>query len=312
MNKQKTLIFSLSAILFLALSFIAYSWNEPTTAMPSGYTAPLNTSFTAQTKTGEIGASLFRDADNPNYYINPSGDSVVSGTITSASPNRDAHVATKRYVDDLFSNVGQEVSLSNLSYVTGINPQCPADSIIIMRRWNAATCQGSTYRWGCPGTSCTTSIEWVSGGVTPSCSYYSTGYPSCAHYDGTCSAQTWSEVICAKTGEPLYDSRHTVDQCEFWNGEVVSDGTNTFCRFNSSTCPVTWTQLQNWSTTVPAHASLPDFGGYVYTGSHAWSNKPRESFSCFISNSRDYCVVGYNYGNGSETVYATITQIGCY
>ncbi|MGI6341154.1 MAG: hypothetical protein ACOX0B_03025 [Minisyncoccales bacterium] len=54
MNKQKILIFSLSAILFLALSFIAYSWSEPTTNMPSGYTAPLNTSSIAQTKTGEI------------------------------------------------------------------------------------------------------------------------------------------------------------------------------------------------------------------------------------------------------------------
>ena len=106
MTKQKTLIFSLSAILFLALSFIAYSWNEPTTAMPSGYTAPLNTSFTAQTKTGEIGASMFRDADNSNYYINPSGDSIISGDITTsgnvttARPTEADQVTTKGYVDE--------------------------------------------------------------------------------------------------------------------------------------------------------------------------------------------------------------------
>ena len=54
--------------------------------MPSGYTAPLNTSSIAQTKTGEIGASMFRDADNGKYYINPSGNSVISGTISVANP----------------------------------------------------------------------------------------------------------------------------------------------------------------------------------------------------------------------------------
>jgi len=78
MNKQKTLIFSLSAMLFLTASFLVYSWVEPTTTMPSSYTAPINTSGTAQTKTGEFGASSFIDADNPSYYLNPSGNSVVS------------------------------------------------------------------------------------------------------------------------------------------------------------------------------------------------------------------------------------------
>ena len=99
MNKQKTLIFSLSALLFIATSFIAYSWTEPTTPMPSGYTAPLNTSATAQNKVGELGAASFVDADDSNYYINPSGNSVVSGTITAANPTEDSHIATKGYVD---------------------------------------------------------------------------------------------------------------------------------------------------------------------------------------------------------------------
>jgi hypothetical protein len=107
MNKQKTLIFSLSAILFLALSFIAYSWTEPVANMPSEYTAPLNTSSTAQTKTGEIGASMFRDADNSNYYINPSGNSVVSGTISGGNPIGNNNFATKSYVDSLLAGVEQ-------------------------------------------------------------------------------------------------------------------------------------------------------------------------------------------------------------
>ena len=107
MNKQKTLIFSLSVILFLALSFIVYSWKEPTTAMPSGYTAPLNTSSNFQEKYGPLIFPMMYDGDtcddpstgNCPYYINPSGDSIVSGTITAANPTEDSHVATKEYVD---------------------------------------------------------------------------------------------------------------------------------------------------------------------------------------------------------------------
>ncbi|HOI59936.1 MAG TPA: hypothetical protein PKU93_01275 [Candidatus Pacearchaeota archaeon] len=53
MNKQKFLIFSLSALLFLSASLLVYSapWAEPTT-MPSSYNPPINTSSTAQTKAG--------------------------------------------------------------------------------------------------------------------------------------------------------------------------------------------------------------------------------------------------------------------
>jgi len=105
MNK-KALIFLLSAMLFLTISFIVYSWTEPTTPMPSGYTAPLNTSATAQNKVGELGAASFVDADDSNYYINPSGDSIMSGNITTsgniitARPTESDQVTTKGYVDE--------------------------------------------------------------------------------------------------------------------------------------------------------------------------------------------------------------------
>jgi len=105
MNK-KTLIFLLSAMLFLTTSFIVYSWTEPTTPMPGGYTAPLNTSATAQNKVGELGAASFVDADDSNYYINPSGDSIMSGNVTTsgniitARPTESDQVTTKGYVDE--------------------------------------------------------------------------------------------------------------------------------------------------------------------------------------------------------------------
>ncbi|MDD2909484.1 MAG: hypothetical protein PHU74_00985 [Candidatus Pacebacteria bacterium] len=105
--------------------------------MPSGYTAPLNTSSTAQTKTGEIGASMFRDADNSNYYINPSGNSVVSGTISVADPTENNHVATKVYVDGLIEGVVPEItSFCNVTYILGDESvACPPNSIEIMRNY---------------------------------------------------------------------------------------------------------------------------------------------------------------------------------
>jgi len=294
MNKQKTLIFSLSAILFLALSFIAYSFTEPTT-MPSSYNPPINTSSTAQTKTGEIGASLFRDADNSNYYINPSGNSIIAGKIVTDNPASAGDlpntIVTKGYVDGLFGGNdegGGEVMISNLVYKIGQNPDC-GEGIMVMRRWDPVTCQGSTYNWACPGTSCTTSIEWVRADANPSCSYYSTGYPSCAHYDGTCSAQTWSEVICAKMGDPLYGQKHTESQCNALGGTAVTvEGDVRICKFpvttqcfkqrscNSGTCssgsgcgsytreavyecPSGWTKYKKFVTTKSKTWSSSDF-----------------------------------------------------
>jgi hypothetical protein len=79
MTKQKILIFSLSAMFFLTASLVAYSFTEPTT-MPSSYNPPINTGSTTQSKAGEIGASLFRDYNNPNYYVDPSGLTKLSKT----------------------------------------------------------------------------------------------------------------------------------------------------------------------------------------------------------------------------------------
>lgn len=72
MTKQKILIFSLSAMFFLTASLVAYSFTEPTT-MPSGYTVPLNTSSTAQTKTGALTVPIIYDQNDTNYYVDPSG-----------------------------------------------------------------------------------------------------------------------------------------------------------------------------------------------------------------------------------------------
>ena len=105
MNKEKTLIFSLSAMLFLTASFLVYSWSEPVTEMPGTYSSPINTSGTAQTKSGDLSATSFIDSNDSNYYLNPSGNSVVSGTIKADRPTLADELTTKGYVDEMISRV---------------------------------------------------------------------------------------------------------------------------------------------------------------------------------------------------------------
>jgi hypothetical protein len=276
MTKRKTLIFSLSAIIFLALSFIVYSWTEPT-IMPSSYDPPINTSTNAQTKKGQLKleealyAPIVIDRDgcvgeSCPYYINPSGDSMISGKIITKEviTSKDAPntLVSKGYVDSLFSGDSEEegeVLISNLAYKVGKNPDC-GEGIMVMRGWDPVTCQGSTYSGSCPGSSCTTSVEWVRADTTPTCSYYSTGYPSCTKYDSTCVAKTWSEVICAKMEDALFGQKHTESQCRALGGTVVTvEGDVKICKF-----PVT-TQCfkQRSCSDGTCHSSLGGMGSYT-------------------------------------------------
>ncbi|MDD2909699.1 MAG: hypothetical protein PHU74_02095 [Candidatus Pacebacteria bacterium] len=291
MNKQKTLIFSLSAILFLALSFIVYSWSEPTTNMPSGYTAPLNTSSNFQEKYGPLIFPMMYDGDtcddpstgNCPYYINPSGDSIVSGTISAANPTKNNHIATKGYIDGLFGNVEKAVSLSNLVYIADKqNPSClEADSIIIMKH-------------------CVSTNTWVSSNVS-------------------CDSDA---VICVQIEQPLFDKHHTEEQCRIWGGQpVIVENNVRICKFNSATCPGGWDQYKNWSTTVPGQSPFPisasaPSGPYYYTGSHAWSNTGIESLYCnrcigTMSNN-EFCGTNDYCSNRRYYYYASVTEIGCY
>ncbi len=319
-KKQKTLIFLLSAMLFIALAFIVYSWTEPI-EMPSSYSIPLNTSTVSQIKPGSLHVTEIFDFDDSDYYINPSGDSAVKGRISMADPLGNNHGATKGYVDGLFGNVvEQEISSSNLIYVAGINLECPSNSIMILREWLPKTCSGNGQVCGSMPQTCTTKLNWGSIYDPPICSY-------CYSYNNLqdCIADSWDGILCAKINEALlHGDRHTEEHCQTWNGEVVLvEGDVKICKFNSETCPGAWTQYENWSTTVPSPSAFykdPIERTSYYTGSHEWSNTPVESFVCRRCPGGASWKGYYFCGTGSSGTcpmdpyysYATITQIGCY
>ncbi|MDD4358305.1 MAG: hypothetical protein PHY30_00640 [Candidatus Pacebacteria bacterium] len=324
MNKEKLLILSLSGVLFLAVSFIVYSWSEPTTTMPSGYTEPINTSTNAQKKFGEIAASMFRDAEKQNYYIDAggvqsvlAGDLLIDGKIQAGGEILDTDssstVVTKGYVGKMFNvNKGSQVL-----YLVGKNISCPDGYVSLERRWSARTCVNYS--------SCTTDENWYKD--APSCTFVAMGGGNCDRgleectsyafstgccYNSTCTAHEWDEIMCIGMtrgdDEYLATAKHKVSEC---TGEVVTtnDGYK-ICRYDSATCPSGWYQFYNWSTTQ-ATESQPygENNTTCATSFHTWSNTPVEACSGPI-----YSYSSSYFGASVHqylTCYATITQIGC-
>jgi len=85
-QKRKRNLLPIFSTIFVPLigAAIIYAWTEPSQPPPLGnVAAPLNVGTTPQTKLGEISATIFRDTDNPNYFINPSGgiSALFSGKV---------------------------------------------------------------------------------------------------------------------------------------------------------------------------------------------------------------------------------------
>jgi len=103
MNKQKTLIFSLSILFLLAISFIGFAWFEPSSSIKEIY-IPINNTSVAQTKAGNLSVEMVYDYNNSAYYINPGGNSNIAGKIISntsvVSTDSGTTLVTKDYVDN--------------------------------------------------------------------------------------------------------------------------------------------------------------------------------------------------------------------
>jgi len=70
-------------ILSLCFGLLIQAWTGPTSAPPGdNLPRPINVGSDDQEKAGRISATEFYDADDPDYYVNPSGASKVSGSIS--------------------------------------------------------------------------------------------------------------------------------------------------------------------------------------------------------------------------------------
>jgi len=350
MNKQKTLIFSLSAMLFLTASFLVYSWSEPTTTMPGSYSIPLNTSGTAQTKSGDLSATSFIDTNNPSYYLNPSGNCKIAGGMTSdlTIENIDSSDAktlvTREYLDFALSQLGQETitSTANTLYIDGTNPTCPDNMIPLFHHWLPRTCYFSgwssiylTTLYGC----CTTDTQWsdvtkppycsvTNGGKTSPCSSGYGNFGSSPYY---CYNNTWDAVICAQS--TTYDGTpflayyiHTSQQCTNQGGTVVTaDDGKLICKMTGSSCPSSWSRYQNYMKTESCTATHSKTTATCSTAGHDFSGAGTSTavlggcYNVAMSEFTKTCC-GFECCNNFDYCYSStysscttpITEIGCY
>ena len=86
MSQFKLKSFSLVLSVLILGGFYSYglwAWTGPTSAPPgSNASSPVNIGTSDQEKAGRLSATEFYDADDTDFYVNPSGDSKISGTLS--------------------------------------------------------------------------------------------------------------------------------------------------------------------------------------------------------------------------------------
>ena len=79
-------------------SYGLWAWTGPTSAPPgSNAPTPVNIGTSDQDKAGRLSATEFYDTDDSSFYINPSGDSKVSGTLSLGGDLYDVTNSKKIY-----------------------------------------------------------------------------------------------------------------------------------------------------------------------------------------------------------------------
>ena len=223
-----------------------------------------------------------------HYYVNPSGNSVFSGKITTNYNVQESDssntVANKEYVDlKMGSVVTEDAIAAKLYYVKGAsNPSCPTGTNEVGRHWVAKTCSLSG------GWTVYFSGGWYGVNDTPT---ESTDYRSCSpdYYDA---------VMCAgpDPANMLFELTHTLNDCTAIGGTVVTvedsvkickvphTSLSGNCRNNNCypcqhgscqdtcSCPTGWKSYKSWMTTAGRC-----IGSYCYFNipGHAWANEGR-------------------------------------
>lgn len=79
---KKTSFFLSVFVFSLSFGWLLQAWTGPTSAPPgANVPQPINVSSTDQHKAGRLSATEFYDANDPDFYINPSGASKISGEL---------------------------------------------------------------------------------------------------------------------------------------------------------------------------------------------------------------------------------------
>ena len=214
------------------------------------------------------------------------GDSVIydNGTnvgVGTSAPSKKLEVSGDILsTGDVCNGNGKCLSATyQTNVMIGSNPTCPSGQTMIMKAYN-----GTWYT-----------------------------------YDNA-SISSWNKVTCgallsADGTVLLVNNTHTGKNCTDASGTVLSDGTNSFCRFDSSSCPSGWTMYNGWSTTGPATVCCQ--ATYITcvatfccnAGGHSWSNDGAVE-TCSAGGTINCS--GHGAGARGCTAGTSRIQVGCY
>ena len=212
-SKNITLVLGVLVICFAVGFYIFAAWQEPGQEAPEGnVSAPINTGSLPQSKSGRISAAEFYDANDPNYYLNPSGDSKLSGNLNlgSATIMGNGSISTNLNADKL-----DDLDAADLLAQSG--------GETVFTRWGATTCptgwtllySGKAYFLaknaiqyengqpvvagvGVSGPICSSGISGLTGGFGPAEGYYASFFSTVCPDQYTCYAKWIDCAVCYK------------------------------------------------------------------------------------------------------------------
>ena len=158
----QSLAFVLSLVILAGFFGYLRAWTGPTSSPPgSNAPSPVNIGTSDQEKAGRLSATEFYDADNSSFYINPSGDSKVSGTLSLGGDLYDVTNGKK-----IYDGVAGKFEASVMPYEKGDLTSDWASNTDSTTYYVAPTADkvlcGETYGRGDEGTVCDAGYDCVS------------------------------------------------------------------------------------------------------------------------------------------------------
>ena len=129
-----------------------------------------------------------------------------------------------------------------------------------------------------------------------------------------CNGMDWTALGSSGGGGStviIINGDHSGQECIDAGGTPTPIGDGDYvCKFDSnSSCPVGWTQYQNWSTTQSRHCTyMCDYNGYLSNPVDVGCSSG--GHSTFANTAREYCNFDCS-GNGGQC-FANVLAVGCY
>ena len=285
----KSLALVVSLLIVSSISgYLVYAsvWLGPPGIAPgNNVSQPINIGTTDQDKTGRISAVEFYDADDSSFYINPSGNSSISGELTIGGDISDGSKT-------IYDSTSGRLDYSVLPYEKGDLTSDWASNSYTSGYYDVsnitvtAIACGTSFGRGQTGTntdSCVAGDEGCRHCDSGVCGYYTSGQHGCA-----------TNYECNASGSCVFQL--SSDYCSAHSGAVTEGADNIFCGDNLM-----------WSTTLAAGYQWGHYGAVV---GNCTSSSDSSYPACYACNTLDYAGFTDWYLPSKDVLLAIVGDIG--